>query len=87
MGVLECGAMAIRGTFDAFDLAIGVIEHLEGLVVQQEMPTQLHVPTPQTPEFPAHLYEPKVQLLADLSRAKELVTEACQITQNVAAEM
>lgn len=87
MGVLECGAMAIRGFFDVFDRTIGAIEHIEGLLVEQELPTQLHVPTPMNPDMPAHISDPKGEMQADLGRAKEMVAEACQIAQNVMAEM
>ena len=87
MGVLECGAMVMRGHFDVFDRCVGAIEHIEGLLVERDMPTQLHVPTPRNPDMPAHIFDPKGQMQADLGRAKEMVMEACQIAQNVMAEM
>jgi len=87
MGVLECGAMVIRGHFDVFDRAIGAIEHIEGLLVKQDIPTQLHVPTAMNPDMPAHIFDPKGKMQTDLGRAKEMVAEACQIAQNVLAEM
>lgn len=87
MGTLECGAMVIRGYFDIFDRAIGAIEHIEGVLVERDIPTQLHVPTAMNPDMPAHVFDPKGECLADLGRAKEMITEACQIAQNVAARM
>ena len=87
MGTLECGAMVIRGYFDVFDRAIGAIEHIEKLLIEQDIPTQLHVPTPMNPDMPAHLSDPKAEMQADLGRAKEMVAEACQIAQNIMAEM
>jgi len=87
MGTLECGAMAMRGYFDVFDRCIGAIEHIEGMLVEQDIPAQLHVPTPMNPDMPAHMSDPKAEMLADLGRAKEMVAGACQIAQNVMAEM
>ena len=87
MGTLECGAMAMKGYFDVFDRAIGAIEHIEGLLVKQDLPTQFHVPTLMNPDMPAHIFDPKGEMQADLKRAKEMVAEACQIAQNVMAEM
>jgi hypothetical protein len=87
MGTLECGAMTIRGYWDVFDRAIGAIEHIEGLLVGRDIPMQLHVPTPVNPDMPAHISDPKAEMQADLGRAKEMVAEACQIAQNVMAEM
>ena len=87
MGALECGAMVMKGYFDVFDRAIGAIEHIEGLLVKQDIPTQLHVPTPMNPDMPAHIFDPSAEMQADLGRAKEMVSEACQIAQNVLAEM
>jgi hypothetical protein len=79
--------MTIRGYFDVFDRCIGAIEHIEGLLEKEDIPTQLHVPTPMNPDMPAHLSDPKAEMLADLARAKEMVAEACRIAQDVMAEM
>lgn len=87
MGALDCGAMVMKGYFDVFDRAIGAIEHIEGLLIEQDIPTQFHVPTPMNPDMPAHIFDPKGEMQANLDRAKEMVAEACQIAQNVAAEM
>jgi len=39
------------------------------------------------PDMPAHISDPKGEMQADLGRAKEMVAEACQIAQNIMAEM
>ena len=87
MGVLECGAMTIRGYWDCFDRTIGAIEYIEELLAKEDLPTQLHVPTPENPDMPAHIFDPKGEMQADLSRAKEMIAEACQIAQNVMSEI
>lgn len=87
MGVLECCAMTIKGYWDVFDRAVGAIEHVEGLLAERDIPTQLHVPTPMNPDMPPHLSDPKGEMLADLERAKEMVAEACRITQEVMGGM
>ncbi|KPK91517.1 MAG: hypothetical protein AMJ88_13500 [Anaerolineae bacterium SM23_ 63] len=87
MGTLECGAMVMRGYFDVFDRAIGAIEHIEKLLEETDIPTQLHVPTPMNPDMPTHIFDPKTEMQADLGRAKEMVAEACQIAQNTMAEI
>lgn len=87
MGVLECGVMAMTGFFDVFDRAVAAIEHIEGLLMEEEIPTQLHVPTPMNPDMPAHIFDMKAEMQADLTRAKEMVVEACQIAQTVMGEM
>jgi hypothetical protein len=79
--------MVMKGYFDVFDRAIGAIEHIEGLLLEQDLPTQLHVPTPMNPDMPAHISDPKGEMQANLGRAKEMVAEACQIAQNIMAEM
>ena len=87
MGVLECGAMVMRGYFDVFDRTIGAIEHIEGMLEREDIPTQFHVPTLMNPDMPAHIFDRKGEMQADLKRAKEMVAEACQIAQNVLGEM
>jgi hypothetical protein len=87
MGTLDCGAMVIKGYFDVFDRAIGAIEHIEGLLMKEDIPIQLHVPTVMNPDMTPHTFDPKGEMQADLVRAKEMVAEACQIAQNVMAEM
>jgi len=44
MGVLDCGAMVMKGYFDVFDRAIGAIEHIEGLLEKQEIPIDSMLP-------------------------------------------
>ena len=90
MGVLECGAMAMRGFFDVFDRATGAIEHIEELLARQEIQVEFH-PRRVSPdgekEVKAHLVDRKGEWEDDLKRAKEMIAEACQIAQNVMAEM
>jgi len=87
MAPLDCCAMAIAGHFDVFDRATGVIEYIEELLAEQEIPTQLHVPTAMNPDMPTHIFDLKAECQADLVRAKEMIAEACRIAQNVVAKM
>jgi len=89
MGVLEAGAMAIRGYWDCFDRAIGAIEHIEGLLAKEDVPVEFHPGQEDQDGYvvPAHFHDPKGEMSADLARAKEMVAEACQLAQNVMGEM
>jgi len=90
MGVLECGAMAMKGYFDVFDRAIGAIEHIEKLLEETEVPVEFHahrVSPDGEREVKAHFVDQKGEWQAQLASAKEMVAEACQIAQNVMADM
>lgn len=90
MGVLECGAMAMKGYFDVFDRAIGAIEHIEGLLEKQKIPIELHVAQAHADgehETPTHFLDRKGEMQAELASAKEMIAGACQIAQNVMADM
>lgn len=88
MGVLECGAMAMRGYFDVFDQAIAAIEHIEHVLDKEDVPIEFH-PEKETfdgeQKCEAHFFDPKGEWQADLKRAKDMVNEACQIAQNTMA--
>jgi hypothetical protein len=80
--------MVTRGYFDVFDRAIGAIEHIEGLLAKQDIPVEFHpVSSLSILGTPPHFYDPKARMQLDLSRAKEMVAEACQLAQNVMGEM
>lgn len=83
MGVLEAGAMAMKGYFDIFDRCVGAIEHIEGLL----SPVQLHVPTPMNPDMPVHTYDEHKEERIRLCQAKQMIEDACQIAQNVMSEL
>ena len=90
MGVLACGAMAMKGYFDVFDRAIGAIEHIEGLLADADIPCEFH-PQRDLPDgkttVSAHFCDRKAEMQAELASAKQMVAEACQIAQNIMGEM
>jgi len=82
--------MAIRGYFDVFDRAIGAIEHIEELLAECEIPVEFHAERETFDgerKCEAHFHDPKGEMQAQLASAKEMIAGACQIAQNVMADM
>jgi len=82
--------MAMRGYFDVFDQAIGAIEHIEGLLVECEIPVEFHahrVSPDGEKEVKAHFIDQKGEWQAQLTSAKKMVAEACHIAQTVMADI
>ena len=79
-----------------FDVAIGVVEYVEELLTEREIPVECHTGQGAAlgaelfggeTEVKAHFHDPKSEMLADLERAKELIEEARQLTFKVLGEM
>ena len=86
MGVLDCGAMVIRGYFDVFDEAASRIEDIEKLLEEAILPVEFHPEREMLDgehKVVAHFHDPGGEMRADLERAKEMISDACQIAQNV----
>lgn len=80
MGVFNCAARVIRGHFDVFDRAIGLIEDIE----RHLPPVEYHACTDSRGQGPGHFYDPAEAERLELAIAKAMIARACQIAQEVA---
>ena len=82
--------VAAMGPFDVFDKVRSLIDHIQHLLEEEEMPCELHG-VDQGELFQAggtmHLFDPKADMRARLQRARELIREAEQMCEAVLVEI
>lgn len=79
MGVFDAATWAIKGRFDVFDRAIGVIEDIEEMLP----PVEYHAPDTTAHDGEGHYYDPVEGERLALESAKEWVRQACTVVQEV----
>lgn len=96
MSTFEAAVAAMKGYGDKFDVAIGVVEYVEELLAERDIPVECHTGQAESLasdlfggdiETKAHFHDPKAEMEADLKRARELIEEARQLTFKVLSEM
>jgi hypothetical protein len=82
MSTAEMATAAIKGTFDKFDACIGIANWIEAQIDDDHDELQYH---PESLFTDAHLFSKNESIREDLCRARELISEACQLCQNALA--
>ena len=89
MGIFETAAFTIRGGFDIFDTANGVVNKLREAVIaadDEDFPLEIHLGGGLFQIAP-HFSEGKENVLAQLDDAKRKIDEACLTCQEIMASL